>query len=58
MYVLGSMSDGGVWSNSEFGQALNNGDVDLPPNKPLPGTDIPFPYFLVGDEFLWVNISS
>lgn len=49
-YVLGSISDGGVWSNSDFGQALDHGEVDLPLDKPLPGTDIPFPHFFVGDE--------
>lgn len=49
-YVLGSISDGGVWSNSDFGQALYHDEVDLPLDKPLPGTDIPFPHFFVGDE--------
>ncbi|XP_032683406.1 uncharacterized protein LOC116849887 [Odontomachus brunneus] len=46
----GSISDGGVWSNSDFGQALDHGEVDLPLDKPLPGTDVVFPHFLVGDE--------
>lgn len=50
MYVLGSMSDGRVWSNSDFGQALDHGEIDLPLDKPLPGSDISFPHFFVGDE--------
>ncbi|XP_071576462.1 uncharacterized protein [Temnothorax nylanderi] len=46
----GSISDGRVWSNSDFGQALDHGEVDLPLDKPLPGTDISFLHFFVGDE--------
>ncbi|XP_018371358.1 PREDICTED: uncharacterized protein LOC108766517 [Trachymyrmex cornetzi] len=46
----GSMSDGGVWTNTEFAQDLQSTFVDLPTPKPLPGIDIPFPYMFVGDE--------
>lgn len=46
----GSISDGGVWANTEFAQDLQNAAVDLPTPKPLPGRDVPFPYIFVGDE--------
>ncbi|KAK3920483.1 Protein ALP1-like [Frankliniella fusca] len=48
----GSMSDGGVWSISELSQALENGELEVPPDRPLPGdpNNVPFPYFIVGDE--------
>ena len=51
MYVPGSISDGGVWANSDFAQALEANEVDLPPPIPLPGSNgVPFPHFFVGDE--------
>ncbi|XP_071578006.1 uncharacterized protein, partial [Temnothorax nylanderi] len=48
----GSISDGGIWANTDFAQDLQSGTVDLPTPKPLPGRDIPFPYVFVGDEAL------
>ena len=41
----------GVFSNSNFGQALMNGTLSLPQECPLPGTSSPnLPYAFVGDE--------
>lgn len=50
MWITGSISDGGVWANTDFAQDLQNGIIDLPIPTPLPGKDIPFPYVFVGDE--------
>lgn len=46
----GSMSDGGVWNNTNLKQALEEGTIDLPPPVPLPGADAPSPYVFVADE--------
>ena len=47
----GRHSDGGVLSNSEFGQALQDGSLSLPSPCPLSGTTEPrLPYVIVGDE--------
>jgi len=46
----GSISDGGVWANSEFARDLDAGLVELPPPKPLPQRDLPFPHVFVADE--------
>ena len=46
----GRHSDGGVLSNSNFGRALQNNSLSLPPDRPLPGTSSPaVPYVFVGD---------
>ena len=51
LYVPGSISDGGVWANLDFAQALEVNEVDLPSPIPLPGGNgVPFPHFFVGDE--------
>ncbi|XP_011858795.1 PREDICTED: uncharacterized protein LOC105556324 [Vollenhovia emeryi] len=46
----GSISDGGVWSRSKFGNDLERGYIDLPPPKNLPLTNIPIHHVFVGDE--------
>ena len=49
----GRQSDGGVFSNSEFGQALENQSLPLPSSCPLPGTtptSLPLPFVFVADE--------
>ncbi|XP_012228802.2 putative nuclease HARBI1 [Linepithema humile] len=46
----GSISDGGVWLNSDFGSSLEQGLIDLPHPEPLLGTNTPFPFAFVGDE--------
>ncbi|XP_071652757.1 uncharacterized protein [Temnothorax longispinosus] len=47
---FGSISDGGVWSKTNFAADLENNAADLPEPTPLPGRDIPFPYIIVADE--------
>ncbi|XP_011644284.1 uncharacterized protein LOC105431657 isoform X1 [Pogonomyrmex barbatus] len=46
----GSLSDSSVFSATEFGQAVENDTLNIPPPSPLPGTNIMMPYFFVGDE--------
>ena len=47
----GRHSDGGVLSNSDFGQALEDGSFSIPSPCPLPSTTEPnLPYVIVGDE--------
>ena len=46
----GRHSDGGVLSNSAFGQAMESGCLSLPDPEPLPGQTSPVPYFFVGDS--------
>lgn len=48
--ITGSISDGGVWSNSTFADALDHGETKLPPLKMLPGSHIKFPHVFVADE--------
>ena len=46
----GSNADGAVFKNSLFGQAFVNGQLDIPPPKPLPIFLKVDPYHM----FLWV----
>lgn len=46
----GRISDGGVFSNTVFARALNNGTLNLPPPQPLPGRQKVMPYVCVGDD--------
>ena len=47
----GRHSDGGVLSNSDFGQALENDSLSIPNACPLPGTTQPDrPYVIVRDQ--------
>lgn len=44
-------SDGGVFANSAFGQAIENCTLHIPKPSPLPGTTSQnYPYVIVGDE--------
>ena len=48
---LGRCSDGGVFSNSSFGQAFDDEEMALPNPSCLPDTTGPeLPYVMVGDE--------
>ncbi|XP_030215697.1 protein ALP1-like [Gadus morhua] len=50
--AYGRSSDGGTLSSSAFGTALRLGNLDLPPDQPLPGADHlgPQPHVFIGDE--------
>ncbi|XP_046472544.1 uncharacterized protein [Neodiprion pinetum] len=48
--AYGKNSDGRIFGKSAFGEALENGTLCLPPDKPLPGNDVPLPHVIVGDE--------
>ncbi|TGZ51506.1 Nuclease harbi1-like protein [Temnothorax longispinosus] len=52
---FGSISDGGVWRNSELASDLASGDADIPAPTPLPGRDVPFPHVIVADEAFPLN---
>ena len=45
----GRHSDGGVFSNSELGKAMDAGELSLPEPCVLPGLASAFPYMFVGD---------
>ncbi|XP_057310614.1 uncharacterized protein LOC130648579 [Hydractinia symbiolongicarpus] len=59
-FSIGRISDGGVYRNSYFYKALENGDLNLPDCKPLPQfpdpnwaydqNNEPIPYVFVGDD--------
>ena len=47
----GRHSDGGILANSEFGNALEDGSLNIPDPCPLPGTTQPsLPHVIVADE--------
>lgn len=46
----GKNSDGGIFATSKLGKALENGTLDIPEDKALPGTDILAPYVIIGDS--------
>ena len=46
----GRHSDGGVFSNSSFGQAIESESLAIPPPRALPGTRTVVPFVFVGDE--------
>ena len=46
----GRMSDGGVLSNSSFGNAMKTNSLALPNAETVPGIKSPIPYFFVGDQ--------
>ena len=49
--AVGRHSDGGIFSNSAFGQSLEDGTLVLPNPAPLPNaTQQAAPYVIVGDE--------
>ena len=46
----GRFSDGGVFSNSQFSDALEYNELNLLDPRCLPGSKKKFPYVLVADE--------
>jgi hypothetical protein len=41
---------GEFFSYSNLGKRLENGQMCIPPQKSLPGTDVLMPFVMVGDE--------
>lgn len=39
-----------MWANSAFSQAIDAGEINFPPPKQIPNSDISLPYAFVGDE--------
>ncbi len=48
--AFGRESDGGVFSESEFGKQLNTGTLNIPDPRALPGTNTIVPSVFVWDE--------
>lgn len=48
--AYGKNSDGSIFGNSELGKRLQNGTLQLPSSKPLPGTNVHLPHVIIGDE--------
>ena len=48
--ATGSGSDGGVFRDTELRRKLDTETAGLPPPKPFPRSDVPIPYYIVGDE--------
>lgn len=46
----GKNSDGAIFASSALGKLLRAGELQLPPDKKLPGTNIVLPHIIVGDE--------
>ncbi|KAG8237586.1 hypothetical protein J437_LFUL003310 [Ladona fulva] len=46
----GRVSDGGVFQNCSLHDLLENGSASLPDHEPLPGRNMPVPYFFVADD--------
>ena len=46
----GRLSDGGVLSNSSFGNAMKTNSLALPDADNVAGIKSPIPYFFVGDQ--------
>lgn len=46
----GRMSDGGVFRQTSFAQALASNKLRLPNDAPLPSREPPMPYLLIGDD--------
>lgn len=49
---IGDTSDAAVFATTALKEAIDDGSINFPTAKPLPGADgkEPIPYFLVGDE--------
>lgn len=46
----GKNSDGGIFSSSRLGKALESNSFNIPSSKPLPGTSISVPHVILGDQ--------
>ena len=50
MCIRDRSSDGGVFSHSALGKRLENGSLNIPTVKSLPGTNIDAPFVIIADE--------
>lgn len=48
--AFGTQSDGGVLFHSTLGQRSDKNQLNFPPPMPLPHTNTPFPFFVIGDS--------
>lgn len=48
--AYGSQGDPGTFSASQFGRAILTESLPVPPPLPLPGTNLVWPHFFIGDE--------
>lgn len=46
----GRCSDGGVFAGTDLREALDDGTINLPQDRPYPNDDQPMPFSLVGDD--------
>ncbi|XP_018358447.1 PREDICTED: uncharacterized protein LOC108758142 [Trachymyrmex cornetzi] len=46
----GSLNDAGIWSNTTIKQAFESNTLSVPAAYPVPNTNYPLPFSLVGDE--------
>ena len=52
MGVNGSSSDVQIFNQSQLGESIIDGTLQVPAAEPLPSNDHPMPYFLIGDDAL------
>jgi len=43
----GKQSDGGTFASSKFSNLISNNNLNVPPSKNLPGTNIKVPHVLI-----------
>ncbi|XP_022160256.1 putative nuclease HARBI1, partial [Myzus persicae] len=48
--AYGKQSDSGVFTESNIYNYLETNSFNVPPNRPLPNTNIPMPFVLLGDQ--------
>lgn len=57
IFSAGSISDGGVWSETELGKCVTQGTFDVPPPCELPHTNIKTNHVFVVDEAFPLNMN-
>ena len=48
--AAGSNSDAQIWNDCELKELMEEDALGVPPDEPLPGDNVPLPYFIVGDD--------
>lgn len=56
--AAGSNSDAQIWNRCELKDMLEDKHLQVPEDQPLPGSDVPLPYFIVGDNAFALGFSS